>query len=382
MRLIRGAFLLFLWLAVDAITTPCFAANSVEYFNTGLALYKQGNYTQAIQYFNAAVSLDPTLWQAYQGLAQSEKALGKNAEALDACEKSLELHPDNPFLVRMDNELKPLVNGPLQIPLAIPTIGGKVQAAGPEMAPSLWFKGSFLYGYSADSDLNSAVDGWKHALPEFGGHQFKSSAGTMGIGFQLEMGHPIDPENAFSLGLLNIYRPGFAGNATGVNPDTGLPFTLTESIQPTIYAMEFGYSHFWPGRNNRYFVKCGIGYYYASVDLNVLPSASAPATFFTRPSGILGNGDFGVFLGGGYELKISNSWGLEISGLARYASITDIVATRNENYNKILYGLALDPLGFVWAIPASQIGQNGYRFATIDLTGFEIHLGLVYYLFD
>ncbi len=371
MRLNRGWFFLTFFLSFAGMVIPCLAANSNEYFNAGLNLYNQKNYAQAIQYFNAALSLDPNLWQAYQGIAQSELALGKNAEALNACEKSLEIHPDNTFLVKMDNELKPKVNGPLVVPAAIPTIGGKSVAVGSEFAPSFWFKVSALYGYATDSDLNNAVDGWKHVAADYSAHQFDSAAGTMGFGFHLELGHPLDPENSFSLGLLDDFRPGFTGHATG----TG--WAISDIIQPTIYGLELSYSHFWPGRNYRYFAQAGVGYYYASVKINETASASAPTTF-ENLAGTIGNGDFGAFLGGGYELEFSNPWGLEISAFARTATISAITAPLNNS----TYGLALDPRGLVRAVDTTLIGQNGYRFATIDLTGFDIHLGLVYYFFE
>ena len=98
-----------LWLLAFAVVMGCgisgFAATSQDYYQAGMKLYNSQQYGQAVRYFQAAVQLDPSNWQAYQGLGMCDYAMGDKASAKTAFDKSLTLHPNNPPLAKFDESM-------------------------------------------------------------------------------------------------------------------------------------------------------------------------------------------------------------------------------------------------------------------------------------
>jgi tetratricopeptide (TPR) repeat protein len=70
-----------------------------------MRLYNSHDYSQAAQYFQAAIQQDPDNWQAYQGLGLCDYAQGDKAGAKQAFDQSLRIHPNNPQLARFDESL-------------------------------------------------------------------------------------------------------------------------------------------------------------------------------------------------------------------------------------------------------------------------------------
>jgi tetratricopeptide (TPR) repeat protein len=81
------------------------AATSNDYYQAGLKLYNQHQYSQAARYFQAAVQVDPNNWQAYQCLGLCDYSLGDKEGARQAFDKSLQINPNNPSLARFDESL-------------------------------------------------------------------------------------------------------------------------------------------------------------------------------------------------------------------------------------------------------------------------------------
>ncbi len=99
------------------------AATSEEDYRSGLAYYAQKQYPGALAFFRLAVQADPNNWRAYQGMGYCLGQTGAYAQALDACEKSLGIHPDNPPLRDYTERLRaqlltapPIPSAPAQIP--------------------------------------------------------------------------------------------------------------------------------------------------------------------------------------------------------------------------------------------------------------------------
>ncbi len=79
-------------------TLTAWANTSLDAYNSGVQLYQQGKYDQAIASLKEAVRLDPQSWQAYQILAFSYNQVGDQADAISAVQSSLGIHPNNPDL--------------------------------------------------------------------------------------------------------------------------------------------------------------------------------------------------------------------------------------------------------------------------------------------
>lgn len=59
------------------------------------SLFKQGNYPEALQYYDKSVQKDPKYVRAWIGKGVAFSMLGKLDEALECHEKALKLEPDN-----------------------------------------------------------------------------------------------------------------------------------------------------------------------------------------------------------------------------------------------------------------------------------------------
>ena len=78
---------------LDEILGSRAASNADEvkqYFDAGIALYEEGRYNEAIQYFQYSIELDPNTWQAHQYLGAIYYSLGRHSEAIESYEKVLQ----------------------------------------------------------------------------------------------------------------------------------------------------------------------------------------------------------------------------------------------------------------------------------------------------
>ncbi len=91
-------FFLFLGLS---FVNPVLAVTEADYYNTGLKFFTAKNYPQAIQYFGAALSLDPHNSPALQGRADSYYELGRYAEALRDYEAVKALKPSDQTVMEL-----------------------------------------------------------------------------------------------------------------------------------------------------------------------------------------------------------------------------------------------------------------------------------------
>lgn len=112
---------------LGSFVSPARAYTAADYYNAGLQLYNAKNYAQAIQYFSAAIQVDPNNVGALQGRANCYYVQGQYQQALDDYQKVQALQP-NPQLASMIQAL--------QAKVGTGTANTQPPAAGPAAGPA------------------------------------------------------------------------------------------------------------------------------------------------------------------------------------------------------------------------------------------------------
>ena len=81
-------------LAAQAPAAPVDPVQAQSYFDAGVSYHGAGQLEQSLQYFETALTFNPSLWQAHQYLGSIFYQLGRTPEALAHYEKLLEYNPD------------------------------------------------------------------------------------------------------------------------------------------------------------------------------------------------------------------------------------------------------------------------------------------------
>ncbi|HVM33489.1 MAG TPA: tetratricopeptide repeat protein [bacterium] len=125
-------------LALGLLPLCAFAYSADDYYRWGFNYYQTKDYAKAEPYFKYALQLDPNDYRSAEMLGTCEALLGDSQKAAADFQKSLQLHPDNPALVKYMASLSiPASPTPLSTPFGVPTaplsvIGvGAVTTAGP-----------------------------------------------------------------------------------------------------------------------------------------------------------------------------------------------------------------------------------------------------------
>ena len=71
-----------------------FAFSAIENFNEGTKLLEQGNFEEAIKYFERAIEQNPTMSESYYNKAYALQNLYKFDEALEQYEKAIVYNPN------------------------------------------------------------------------------------------------------------------------------------------------------------------------------------------------------------------------------------------------------------------------------------------------
>ena len=87
-----------------------------QYVAAGQQLLKANNYTQAAQYYLAAAKLDPNNGAAYQGLGNCYYMAGRKSDALVYYQKALTLQPGNAQLAQFTQNLQAQLNSSAAAP--------------------------------------------------------------------------------------------------------------------------------------------------------------------------------------------------------------------------------------------------------------------------
>ncbi|HEY5037676.1 MAG TPA: tetratricopeptide repeat protein, partial [bacterium] len=100
-----GFLSLSLFLAVMG-TTVAQAVTADQYVAAGNQNYTAKDYAKAVQYYQAAIQMNPNSAAAYQGLGNSNYQLGNKSAALTAYEKAITLNPSNTQLSAFVQSMK------------------------------------------------------------------------------------------------------------------------------------------------------------------------------------------------------------------------------------------------------------------------------------
>src|SRR6202789_2729725 len=110
MRLSKNGWLLAITILISAFSSTvqvqAQGASAYQYVANGQQLLNQKNFTQAAQYYYAAIKLDPNNAAAYQGLGTCYYMGGRKQDALTFYQRSLSIQPNNPQLSQFVQSLQ------------------------------------------------------------------------------------------------------------------------------------------------------------------------------------------------------------------------------------------------------------------------------------
>jgi Flp pilus assembly protein TadD len=88
----RTMFALLLTASV-CIPVSAYSSDATKLYTTGRDLTESGNYTGAVAAYNNAITLEPSYYEAWNGMADALNRNGKFNDALAASNRSLEIYP-------------------------------------------------------------------------------------------------------------------------------------------------------------------------------------------------------------------------------------------------------------------------------------------------
>lgn len=412
-------------------------ADSQDYKEGGMALFRAGQYDKALVYFNNAVQADPTDWQAYEDLGNTYAKLNDLANARDAYQKSLQIHPNNPTVqVLMDNlgngsdETSPATaqdksnydNLSEDHPaLAQSTPSGQVGSGDYQNQPTIivrrrgrfrrvyepapvdykdglnpidhakiWAKLELGYSYSKLDDLTNAANNintgsYVNADPGLPvSYTGNSIASNSGLHLGAELGFLLNPYMGIAIGIKGMAMNDYTANVA--YQDSFNDFE-NERLSTYLVPMTLDYYLFLPDAGGRFYIKAGVGYYLGSVHVNETYSYSNfynqhEATQNENWIGDMYSGNVGFQLGVGREFAITRRLGIELYAEGRYAKITNFTGTlTDQDGNTVDAALVTGTnKGVVDFDSASSIGSaNAERYTTLDFTGFDVGFAFNFY---
>jgi tetratricopeptide (TPR) repeat protein len=125
MRLSKNGWLFAITILILAVSSvvevQAQGTSATQYVAAGQQLLRSNNYTQAAQYFLAAAKLDPNNGAAYQGLGNCYYMAGRKSDALVYYQKALTLQPGNAQLAQFVQSLQAQLNSGAGAPVAMGT---------------------------------------------------------------------------------------------------------------------------------------------------------------------------------------------------------------------------------------------------------------------
>jgi len=413
------------------------AANSQDFKEGGMALYRAGQYAKALDYFNNAVQADPNDWQAYEDLGDTYSKMDDLANAKNAYQKSLQIHPNNPTVqVLLDNlddgaaETSPsttqdnsnfnnlsqdhpalaqptpstdqMGNDDSQTviirrrgrfrrrPVYEPLPVNYKDGLNPIDHARIWTKLELGYSYSQLGELTNAADNlnsgaYVNADPGLPiAYTGNSLASNSGLHLGAELGFLLNPNMGIAFGIKGIAMNDFTANVA--YQDSFNDFE-DERLSPYLVPMTMDFYFFLPDAGGRFYLKAGAGYYLGSIHLDETYNYSNfynqhESTATENWIGDLYSGNVGFQLGIGREFAISRRFGIELYAEGRYAKITNFRGTlTDQDGNTVDAALVTGAnKGVVdFDTPSSVGSANGENYTTLDFTGFDVGFSLNFY---
>jgi tetratricopeptide (TPR) repeat protein len=94
MTILSGALIALFLITFLGIPVSAYSADATTLYAAGNDRTVSGNYGEAVTAYNNAIALEPSYFEAWNGLADALNRDGKFNDALAASNRSLELHPD------------------------------------------------------------------------------------------------------------------------------------------------------------------------------------------------------------------------------------------------------------------------------------------------
>ena len=234
----RLGLCLVLTLFVLGMSSTAQAATSADYYRAGLQLYNARNYSQAVLYFGAAISLDPNNMSAYQGRANCEYALGNKQAALADYQKVQSVQP-NPQLAQFILALQAQLTAPPPLPVTAAV------AVAPAIKRDITFKSKFDVRVTLGASMMTLTDFKNNASDLYAEGQYfqgqgnsTSYTGNVPDGilpqFGVEVSQRFTPD--FEGGLFFNYLP--VGTTTNdFEIPAGVPVTQKDSYNISAFAV-------------------------------------------------------------------------------------------------------------------------------------------------
>jgi hypothetical protein len=360
---------LMMFLFAVFLCPPLFAVTADEYYQAGLSLYTQQNYTQAVPYLKAAVQLNPGHWQAYQLMGYCYYQSQDNINALDSFDKSVAINPENLELKTFADNLRMRTGIMPSAPAAAPAAAAITRTPTPKEARAFeknkWIQlraGGIVAGLG---DLKTSAD----TFPDVWNEGVTSEAKADGMGFLVgvEGGYALDRENSLGLSIDGGFFGGYTATATDGFDE------YKESYVPTMVGVGFNYYHYFLMGTSRIQLGGGPGFYLTMLKVSETFNGENWA------NGNMSGLGFGGTLNLGWEMAVSEMISINVNLRGRYASTSNIKAdaqstTTGEDMGEI--GFVMYPGGHAGIAPVSAIGADGIRWANVDYTGVDADLGL------
>ncbi len=254
----------------------------------------------------------------------------------------------------------------------------------------IWVQLETGYNYSLQGDLihaAQALNGGNYVNPGgLGAYTGATTASNNGLELGFELGLLLDPHSGLALGARFIQNNEFLSSLTYLNGPSN-PDSESVTLLPTVVPITLDYYYFIPDGGGRFFLTGGVGYYVANVRVGQ----------YTTTDNLLGNNNtiggpdiwegnvssaaFGFQAGLGREFALGKAFGIALFVRGRYARLSNFQGQLlDSNAVAGRFGLAENSQGVVDVDQVSNI-NGGERYATVDFTGFDAGLALIFFDF-
>jgi tetratricopeptide (TPR) repeat protein len=396
---------LFCWVAGFIFLTAgtVFAEKTApEYFSMATQFYNAKDYQGAYFAFEAGLKVNPASAAGYQGLGNCLYSMGRQSEAMEAYQKSLELDPKNDKLAAFVKTFKPLDSitqetdktrvtvadtEALSAGTASEPVKTAMGASRPEVRVAIdkmtWAKAYVGYDYALLADFKGGLTSLTlqaEANPNSPNATSAPVATTSSSSILVgaEFGIQVDPGNGFSLSVENAWteNQGFS-NGISIVGDPNQIFQA--SFQPQLFDISLNYyAYLARGKGERTYLQFGGGFYQATVGFSGWdPNLSVP-----NESGTFSDSTFGGTVGVGETLALGDTFALDIFIKARIAAFNQLSASQINNGGTTTngpYGIAINQTTGSMGVMTSNSINNGYRNVTLDYSGLDGSLAFDFY---